>query len=438
VIFRNGKCQKQGALFSFVIPHCVSHDLCSIDRRIHSIPVLHRVMKYPIAILHPGREQSIRRRHQWIFSKAIKRKDKSIVEGDVISICDTAGNILATGHYQDSSLSIRILEFGEAVINTVFWKRKLQSAYHYRKGLGLIPPTWTNAYRLIHGEGDELPGLIVDVYAHIAVLQAHSIGMFHQRQDIAQALMELSQLHLQGVYDKSSGVLPQGAISANENSWLLGSSNNRIQISENGIAFLVDIAQGQKTGFFLDQRVNRQYVREVSGGKSVLNCFCYTGGFSLYALAGSAQHVTSLDSSAHAMEILEQNVRLNYFKGDHRAISADVMQYLGQITDNYDIVICDPPAFAKSMHRRHNAVQAYKRLNAMAMKRVRPGGMLFTFSCSQVVDRQLFYDTVVAAAIEIGRPVRVMFEMSQGPDHPVSIFHPEVSYLKGLALYFEK
>jgi 23S rRNA (cytosine1962-C5)-methyltransferase len=392
-------------------------------------------MQYPLVILHPGREQSLLRRHQWIFSKAIKQKDTHIRDGDIISVADSNGNVLATGHYQDSSLSIRILEFAQETIDSRFWTRKLQSAFDYRRALGLTGNAETNAYRLIHGEGDELPGLIIDIYDHVAVIQAHSIGMYRQRQEIADVLKELTQSELHGVYDKSIAEMSKGT--PEQNRWLVGSAPDDIRISENGIAFVVDVVRGQKTGFFLDQRVNRQFIRDYASGKDVLNCFCYTGGFSLYALAGNARRVTSVDSSGIAIEMLEQNIQNCTFNGEHHTVAADVMQFLGQTNDNFDIVICDPPAFAKSLHKRHNAVQAYKRLNVMAMKRVKPGGMLFTFSCSQVVDRQLFYDTIVAAAIEVSRPVRVMFEMSQGPDHPVSIFHPEGSYLKGLALYFE-
>lgn len=388
-----------------------------------------------MVILHPGREQSLLRRHQWIFSKAIRRSDKSITDGDVISICDAQGNILATGHYQDSSLSIRILEFADTVVNTEFWKRKLRAAVSYRKQLGLLSHPDTNAYRLVHGEGDELPGLIIDIYDRIAVLQAHSIGMYRHRLDIAKALLEVEDLQLHAVYDKSSEALHLDGSDDETDKWLAGRGETRIPITENGLRFLVDIAQGQKTGFFLDQRVNRHTIKEYTAGKEVLNCFCYTGGFSVYALAGGATHVTSIDTSANAIGMLEQNIDDNTHTGRHDAVTADVLHYLTHAKEQYDLVICDPPAFAKSLHKRHNAVQAYKRLNAMAMQRVRPGGMLFTFSCSQVVDRQLFHDTIVAAAIEVNRPVRVMFEMSQGPDHPVSIFHPEGSYLKGLALY---
>lgn len=392
-------------------------------------------MKYPVITLHSGRDQSISRRHQWIFSKAIKQKDPSIGDGDLVSICNTHGSIIATGHYQDSSLCIRILEFGDVVIDAELWRRKLLGAYQYRVALGLIGSTQTNAYRLVHGEGDELPGLIIDVYDRIAVLQAHSHGMHRQRHEIAAALMTLDVLQLSGVYDKSSD-LNQHADSGNENRWLAGTGTNPVRISENGIVFLVDYIQGQKTGFFLDQRENRQLINTFASGKEILNCFCYTGGFSLYALTGAATHVTSIDSSSLAMEMLEQNLLLNQL-GSHNSRCTNVMEYLNHTSDMYDLIICDPPAFAKNLHKRHNAIQAYKRLNAMAMRHVRPGGMLFTFSCSQVVDRQLFYNTIVAAAIEAERPMRVICEMSQGADHPVSVFHPEGSYLKGLALYLD-
>ena len=394
-------------------------------------------MKYPVVILHPGREQSVTRRHQWIFSQAIRKKDKALADGDIVSVSDVNGKIIATAHYQDRSLALRILDFGDTIIDSTFWTRKLTSALAYRRSLGLVQSPATNAFRLVHGEGDELPGLIVDIYDRIAVLQAHSIGMFRQRHQIADSLMQLDGMDILGVFDKSAEVLKTDADEMNDPQWLTGSGKERVTILENGIQFSVDIAQGQKTGFFLDQRLNRMFVQEHSSAKSVLNCFCYTGGFSMYALAGRAKHVTSVDSSGPALAILQENLQLNGFAERHEAIQADVLPFLTQSHDLFDLVICDPPAFAKSMHKRHNAVQAYKRLNVLALKHVKPGGMLFTFSCSQVVDRQLFYDTIVAAAIEAGRPARVIFETSQAPDHPVSVFHPEGSYLKGLALYLE-
>ncbi len=394
-------------------------------------------MEYLHVYLHAGREQSVLRRHQWIFSRAIKRKDKAISDGDVITVYDQAGSIVATGHYQESSLCVRILAFGHAVINREFWKKKLQAALEYRRSLGLIESAQTNAYRLVHGEGDTLPGLIIDIYDRVAVLQAHSIGMYRQRHEIAEELMGLGDLALRGVYDRSGEFSVSGDAMETPDRWLTGSAEEQVLIRENEIPFLIDVARGQKTGFFLDQRVNRQYVREIAHGKDVLNCFCYTGGFTLYAMSGGARSVTSVDSSATAMEMLEKNIQSISFTGQHQELCADVMTYLKETSDVYDLVICDPPAFAKSLHKRHQAVQAYKRLNAMAIQKVRKGGMLFTFSCSQVVDRKLFHDTVVAAAIEAGRPARLMYEMSQGPDHPVSVFHPEGSYLKGLALYIE-
>jgi 23S rRNA (cytosine1962-C5)-methyltransferase len=391
-------------------------------------------MKYPSVILHPGREQSVSRRHQWIFSQAIRKKDKAIADGDIVFVNDAHGKVIATAHYQDRSLALRILEFGEVAINTAFWEKKLRSALNYRVSIGLIDNPSTNAFRLIHGEGDELPGLIVDIYDRVAVLQAHSIGMYRQRVEIAEALMQLKELHLQGVFDKSGDVLKIDETD-NEMRWLSGSGPDQVAIRENGIQFKVDLVYGQKTGFFLDQRENRMFVKEQAEDKSVLNCFCYSGGFSLYALAGKASHVTSIDASLPALTLLEENLGLNGFEKNHDSIQGDVLPFLTQTNDLYDLVICDPPAFAKSMHKRHNAVQAYKRLNVLALKHVKPGGMLFTFSCSQVVDRQLFYDTIVAAAIEAGRPARVVHEATQAADHPVSVFHPEGSYLKGLALY---
>lgn len=390
-----------------------------------------QAVQYAKVILHAGREQSLLRRHQWVFSGAIKKKDKSISDGDVVSIYDHRGNVLATGHFQDSSIAVRVLAFEATEVNTAFWKQKLMEAYAYRHHAGLTHRDDTTAFRLVHGEGDELPGLIIDIYDRVAVFQAHSIGMYLHRVDIAHALMSIKDLQLETVFDRSVA----GLSSPEDSALLAGREAGTVNIIESSIRFSVDIATGQKTGFFLDQRINRQLVKSFATGKDVLNCFCYTGGFSLYALAGNAQSVTSVDVSVPAMEILEQNLRENVYIGKHSAVCADVMDYLRDTDQTFDVVICDPPAFAKSVQKRHNAVQAYKRLNALAIQHVKPGGMLFTFSCSQVIDRQLFNDTITAAAIESGRVMRVICELQQAPDHPVSVYHPEGHYLKGLALH---
>ena len=393
-------------------------------------------MTYPVVVLHPGRERTLERRHQWIFSKAIKSIDPGVSDGDVVFVADMRRNVLATGHYHNSSLALRILDFTGADIDEAFWHTKLQSARDLRLALGLGTSSDTTAYRLVHGEGDELPGLIVDIYGVVAVVQPHSVGMSRHVQTVARTLMAMLP-GLEGVYHKRIEGLSHGGATDQRTAWIAGTSGHRIRISEYGIPFTVDLATGQKTGFFLDQRINRQIVRECAAEKEVLNLFSYTGGFSLHALAGGARHVTSVDSSASAIALLEEHVAAFSATAKHTSVCADVQTFLRDTANSYDLIICDPPAFAKNIQKRHNAVQAYKRLNTEAIRHVNPGGMLFTFSCSQVVDRQLFYDTVVAAAIEAGRPARVLYELRQVPDHPVSIFHPEGSYLKGLALYIE-
>ncbi len=386
--------------------------------------------------LHKGREQSVLRRHPWIFSRAIQTPTDDIQDGDVVNIQDNRGNVIGVGHYQNSSLSVRLLAFEETVIDPDFWHKHLEQAGKYRIDLGIWKPGYTEAFRLIHAEGDQLPGLIIDVYGEVAVLQAHSIGMHKARHEIAQSLVRLNTLKINSVYCKSHEALPTNYADKTEDEWLVGSLTNDIVISEGGIRFLIDIVSGQKTGFFLDQRDNRDLVRKYSKNAVVLNCFSYTGGFSLYALDGGAQEVTSIDTSAGALELLEKNLLLNSLQG-HQSVKENVLIFLSKTEREFDIVIVDPPAFARSLSKRHNAIQAYKRLNMLAMARVKKGGMLFTYSCSQVVDKAMFHNTIVAAAIESGRLARVMHEMSQGPDHPVSIFHPEGHYLKGLALYLD-
>lgn len=387
--------------------------------------------------LHSGREQSLLRRHPWIFSRALHKVPKSISDGDVVEVQDAHGNVMGVGHFQNGSIMVRMLSFDRVEIDSSFWQQRLQEAWAYRHRLGFLQPSLTDSFRLVHGEGDQLPGLIIDVYDKVAVVQAHSIGMHRSRHDIANAIMKLEGLSLSRVYCKSKESLPQEYAKTVEDEWLIGDPLDDFITHEGGVLFWVNVVTGQKTGFFLDQRINREWVRLYAKGKSVLNCFCYTGGFSLYALQGGATQVTSIDSSAVAMEITDRNAAKNNFPGAHESIKENVLTYLSKTDQQFDIVIIDPPAFAKSLEKRHNAVQAYKRLNMLAMKCVKPGGLLFTFSCSQVVDRALFHNTVVAAAIETGRPARVMHELSQGPDHPVSLFHPEGHYLKGLAVHLE-
>lgn len=385
--------------------------------------------------LHKGRERSLERRHPWVFSRAIKTDTSSLTDGDLVQVARHDGQVLATGHYQDGSIKVRILAFAERQIDLDYYLEKIGQAHAYRQSLTLPSPS-TDCYRLIHGEGDGLPGLIIDIYHDTAVLQAHSIGMHRQIDLIANAVKSTLGDQILHVYDKSANALPTNYAAEVEDRYLLQTvGSGETVASENGIRFSIDLVHGQKTGFFLDQRVNRELLGHYAAGQTVLNCFCYSGGFSLYALAQGAAHVTSIDISDKAMTTLKANLELNAFAERHTSHTDNVMKYLTRSKEpTFDIVCVDPPAFAKSKHKRHNAIQAYKRLNAMALERVKAGGMLFTFSCSQVVDNQMFYDTIVAAAIEAGRTVRVMHRLSQGPDHPVNIFHPEGNYLKGLVL----
>jgi 23S rRNA (cytosine1962-C5)-methyltransferase len=387
--------------------------------------------------LHKGREQSVQRRHPWIFSRAIEYASEDLTDGDTVYVQDAKGKIIGTGHYQDSSLAVRLLAFEEVTPDASFWRTRLREAAQCRMSLGIPVTGSTDTFRLVHGEGDQLPGLIIDIYGPVAVVQAHSIGMYKAMEAISKSLLDIPGLPIQAVYNKSYDALPSTFAKQTNDGWVSGSFDQDLVVRENGVSFSIDVVTGQKTGFFLDQRENRALVRRYAKDKDVYNGFCYTGGFSLYALEGGAGSVVSMDSSASAMERLEQNLKLNTFSGSHQSIKENVLTWLTHTDSTFDLVIVDPPAFAKSLNKRHNAVQAYKRLNMMAMSKVRKGGMLFTFSCSQVVDKPLFHNTIVAAAIESGRMARVVHELSQGPDHPVSIFHPEGHYLKGLALYLD-
>ncbi len=385
--------------------------------------------------LKPKKDASLRRFHPWVFSGAIAKTEGAIADGEVVEIHDASGNYLATGHYQNGSICVRIFSFAKTAADEIFWVQKLREAYHFRQNLGLTQHPSTNCYRLAHAEGDGLPGLIVDVYNRTAVLQCHSIGMHQEREKIANALLDIYGNRLEAIYDKSQDTLPEQYAQTIANAYLFGQSMHRV-VRENEHTFLVDWEGGQKTGFFLDQRDNRQLLAQYAHGKTVLNAFCYTGGFSVYALQAGATHVDSVDISQKAIELTDQNIALNAPHHErHRSYAQDVLKFLQQTDNQYDIMVVDPPAFAKSIAKRHNAVQGYKRLNALALKKIKSGGILFTFSCSQVVDRQLFYDTIVAAAIEAGRQVRVMHQLTQPADHPVSLYHPEGSYLKGLVLF---
>jgi 23S rRNA (cytosine1962-C5)-methyltransferase len=387
--------------------------------------------------LNKGREQSVLRRHPWIFSRAIHSGAEALEDGETILIQDYKGSTIGTGHYQNSSLSVRLLAFEGVETDAAFWLKRLSNAAACREALNVRQEGITDTFRLVHGEGDQLPGLIIDIYGPVAVVQAHSIGMYKALTDITQALLQIDHLALEAVYTKSKDALPTHFAQQVTDGWLHGHAPERLIVHEGGVAFQVNVETGQKTGFFLDQRENRELIRKYAHGKEVFNGFCYSGGFSLYALLGGATHVVSIDSSQAALDLLEQNLKINTYSGTHESIKENVLTWLGETDKRFDIVIVDPPAFAKTLKKRHNAIQAYKRLNMMAIARVKKGGMLFTFSCSQVVDKPLFHNTIVAAAIESGRQARIVHELSQGPDHPVSIFHPEGHYLKGLALYLD-
>lgn len=387
--------------------------------------------------LKAGKEKAVKRFHPWIFSGAIARKEPEyLADGEVVSVFTHQGKPLATGHYFNGSIAVRILDFAaDTPINEDFWTEKLQKALAMRQQLHLKPGnTVTNVFRLIHGEGDGLPGLIIDYYNGTAVVQAHTEGVFQNLASIAASLHKTLGTHVKCVYSKSGNTLK----TENADGLLWGEDLQNTIVNENNLKFLVDWQQGQKTGFFIDQRENRALLKNLCMNKTVLNTFCYTGGFSVYALAGGAKSVTSVDISENATRMTEENARINGFDGtNHHVLTQDVMHMLKSHDNQYDIVVLDPPAFAKNLKAKHNAVQAYKRLNAMGLKQLNPNGLLFTFSCSQVVDATLFEHTVIAAAIESGKNIRILKRLGQAPDHPVNAFHPEGSYLKGLLIYAE-
>ena len=398
-------------------------------------------------ILKPHREESLLRYHPWVFSRAIAQIVGHPAEGDLVSVFSADGKLLACGHYQIGSIAVRILSFDEDPTQPDFWVRMLSRALKLRESLGLGSGS-TNCYRLVHGEGDGLPGLIVDYYDGVCVLQAHSVGMFRSKNAIAQALCEVYGSSLKAVYDKSSGTAPFKAgldlvdgylYCHTERSERISNTIDETVVLENGNKFIVNWNEGQKTGFFLDQRENRARVGALAHGRNVLNLFCYTGGFSIYALAGGALHVDSVDSSQRAMDMVDRNVALNGFPADkHTSYCADAIDFIKNVPEGaYDLIIVDPPAFAKHRGALKNALRAYQRLNAAAISKVAPGGFVFTFSCSQVVDKEAFALAVFSAAAECGRSVRILDRLNQPGDHSVNIYHPEGEYLKGLLLYVE-
>jgi 23S rRNA (cytosine1962-C5)-methyltransferase len=384
-------------------------------------------------ILKQGKDQFVRRFHPWIFSGAIARIEGKPNDGEVVEVLDFQRNFLAKGHYHKGSISVKIFSFEQVEANEDFWLTKIQEAYKVRQMLNF---TDTNCFRLVHGEGDNCPGLIIDYYNGVAVIQAHSIGMHLERTKIVSALQQVFGKNLIAIYDKSHETLPEEYAKNIQNDYLWGRAEVPFAVKENNNSFLIDWETGQKTGFFLDQRDNRDLLGHYAKNKKLLNAFCYSGGFSVYALRAGASEVVSVDVSAKAIHLTEKNVEANFTDTtNHVSVVEDVLKYLKNTEEEFEVMVLDPPAFAKSMDARHRAVQGYKRLNIEGLKKLKKGGILFTFSCSQVVDRELFHNTVVAAAIEAGRQVRVLHHLTQPADHPVNFFHPEGSYLKGLVLY---
>ena len=384
-------------------------------------------------ILKRGKEESLLRYHPWVFSGAIHHAEGNISEGDVVRVCNANGDFIAIGHYQQGSIAVRVLSFEDISIDDTFWYHRLSEALKVRQHIGLASTPLTTAYRLVHGEGDQMPGLIIDIYGNMAVMQAHSIGMHLARHAIAQQLIDVMQGVVNSVYYKSEGTL---SFMEPENGFIIGSEGDNIAL-ENGLRFYVDWQRGQKTGFFVDQRDNRALLEQYANGRRVLNMFCYTGGFSFYAMRGGAELVHSVDSSAKAIELARRNVELN-FPNDprHEAFCEDAFKFLEK-AEAYDLIILDPPAFAKHRGALHNALKGYTRLNAKAFEKIASGGILFTFSCSQVVTKEHFRNAVFTAAALAHRQVRILHQLHQPADHPINIYHPEGEYLKGLVLYVE-
>ena len=392
---------------------------------------------YKKIYLKRGKEESLKRFHPWVFSGAIHHADDGIQEGEIVRVFTNEGEFIAVGHYQVGSIAVRVLSFHDVAIDESFWESRLTAAFDVRKAIGVAQNPNNNTYRLVHGEGDNLSGLIIDCYGQTAVMQAHSVGMHVCREAVCKALVKVMGDNIQHVFYKSETTLPFKAGLGQENDFLYGGSDDNIAI-ENGLKFRVDWLRGQKTGFFVDQRDNRALLESYSKGRSVLNMFCYTGGFSVYAMRGGAKLVHSVDSSAKAIDLTNANVEMN-FPGDerHHAFCDDAFKYLDANDDKYDLMILDPPAFAKHRAALHNALKGYTRLNVKGFERIKNGGILFTFSCSQVVTKEQFRNAVFTAAAQAGRKVRILHQLHQPADHPINIYHPEGEYLKGLVLYVE-
>ena len=395
-------------------------------------------MSYKRVYLNPKKEESLKRFHPWVFSGAIHHTDEPLEEGEIVDVYDSRNNYLATGHCQIGSIAVRILTFRQETIDYEFWKKRLEAALHLRKQLGLVNRPNNTVYRLIHGEGDQMSGLIADIYGNTAVMQAHSPGMHIARHELAAALKELPGNFIKNIYYKSEGTLPYKADLEAEDGYLYGGTDIPDFVTENGLKFRIDWVKGQKTGFFVDQRENRELLEKYAENRKVLNLFCYTGGFSAYALRGKADRVHSVDSSSKAIDLTRANMDLN-FPGDprHQAFAEDAFRYLEKTDQPYDLIILDPPAFAKHRNVLKNALQGYKKLNASAFEKIRPQGIIFTFSCSQVVSKEEFRLTVFSAAAQSKRNVKILHQLTQPPDHPINIYHLEGEYLKGLVLWVE-
>lgn len=387
--------------------------------------------------LKKGKEESLKRFHPWVFSGAIARVDDGIGEGDIVRVVTSGGEFIALGHFQVGSIAVRVLSFDDITVDDAFWCERLSSALKMRQRIGIADNPGNNTYRLVHGEGDNLPGLVIDCYGKTAVMQAHSVGMHVCREAVARSLVDVMGGRIEHVFYKSETTLPFKADLGQENGFIVGGSNDNIAV-ENGLKFHADWLKGQKTGFFVDQRENRSLLEHYAKDKTVLNMFCYTGGFSFYAMRGGARLVHSVDSSAKAIELTDANVNLN-FPGDnrHESFCEDAFKFLDAAKDKYDLIILDPPAFAKHRAALHNALKGYTRLNVKAFERIRKGGILFTFSCSQVVTKDNFRNAVFTAAAQARRNVRILHQLHQPADHPINIYHPEGEYLKGLVLYVE-
>ena len=392
------------------------------------------MIQIPTLILKKDKEKSLMRRHPWVFSGAVQSIDGSPENGDIVSVCDSNGHILATGHFQDSSIMVKVLDFGETAIDKPFWQNRLASAVNYRRSMGFFDNADTNVFRLVNAEGDNMPGLIADFYNGVVVLQAHSEGMHKEFGTFVEILRKLLGDNLKAVFDKSSTTLSHCDIA---DGYLFGQEPEEWEVKEDGNRFIINFFEAQKTGFFIDQRENRHLLRTLSQGKRVLNTFGYTGGFSLSALRGGAEYVETVDISKKAIELCNRNIAMNFADAPHNGVAADVLRYLDQIDDSFDIIILDPPAFAKNHHSLQQGLKGYKNINQKALEKIKKGGLLFTFSCSQAVSRDDFQTMVFTSAANARRNVRIVKQLPHAIDHPVSIFHPEGEYLKGLLLYVE-